>query len=63
MARAIPGAEVIAAATGRQKRRVDPLDVDASVLRSLNIVRDLDQLARGNIGVGEGAASGLDSLR
>jgi hypothetical protein len=43
------GAEIVAGATGRQKRRVDVLDVDAAVLRRLDIVGDLDQLARGDI--------------
>ena len=40
-----PGAEVIAAATSRQKRRVDQLDVDAAIHHRLDAVGDLDQLA------------------
>jgi hypothetical protein len=40
-----PGAEVVAGTASGQKRRVDALDVDA--------VGDLDQLARGEVGLGE----------
>jgi len=54
------GAEVIGAAASRQKRLVDPLDVDASVLYGLDTVRDLDELARGDIRISEGMA--LDEL-
>jgi hypothetical protein len=52
-----PGAEVFAAATGSKEWRVDALDVDAAILRGLDAVRDLDQLARGEIRVGEGLRS------
>jgi hypothetical protein len=41
-----PGAEVVPAAAGGQKRHVDALDVDAAVLHRLDAVGDLDQLAR-----------------
>jgi hypothetical protein len=37
--------------------RGDPLDVDVAVLRRLDAVRDLDQLARGGIGLDELHAS------
>ena len=50
-----PGAEVVASAACHEERRVDPLDIDAAILHSLNIVRDLDQLARGEVRVGEGS--------
>jgi hypothetical protein len=39
-----PGAEILAAATSRQKRRVDALDVDAAILHRFDSVRDIDQL-------------------
>jgi hypothetical protein len=48
-----PGSEILAAATDRQKRRVNALDVDAAILRRLDAVCDLDQLARGGVGIGE----------
>jgi hypothetical protein len=43
-----------------QKRPVDLLNVDAAVLHRLDGVGNLDQLARGEIGLSEGAA--LDEL-
>src|SRR5262249_4149194 len=49
------GAEIFTAGASRQKRRVDPLDVDATVLHCLDAARDFDQLACGDIGTGEGA--------
>jgi hypothetical protein len=42
-----PGAEIFAAAARRQKRRVDALYVDATILHRLDAVGDFDQLARG----------------
>ena len=47
-------AEIIAAAASRQERRVRPLDVNPAVLHGFDAVRDLDDLARGGIGIGEG---------
>ncbi len=41
-----------------QERRVDLLDMDAAVLRNLDRIGDLDQFARGFIGVGIGALIG-----
>ena len=52
-----PGAEVVAAAARREERGVDALDIDAAVLRRLDAVRDLDQLAGGDIGIGEGGGA------
>ena len=52
------GAEVLPSAACRQKRRVDLLDEDAAVLHSLNVVRYLDQLVRGLVGIGEGTTGG-----
>jgi len=49
-----PGAEVAAGATSREEGRVDALDVNPTVLHGLDIVGDLDQLARGDLGIGEG---------
>jgi hypothetical protein len=49
--------EIVAAATSREKGRVDALDVDAAVLHRLDAVGDLDQPARGDAGVVEGAFS------
>jgi hypothetical protein len=36
-----------------QKRRVDPLDKDTTVLHGFDAVADLDQVARGGVGIGE----------
>ena len=44
------GAELFGAAASRQKRLVDPFDIDAAILHRLDVVRDLDQLARGASG-------------
>jgi hypothetical protein len=44
--------EVVVSAAGREKRRVDSLDTDAAIHHRFNTVRDLDQLARGGIGIG-----------
>ena len=49
-----PGAEILAAAASRQKRRVDALDVNPTVLRGLDAVRDFDKLARGDVGSAKG---------
>jgi hypothetical protein len=49
-----PGAEILAAAASRQKRRIDALDVNPIVLHGFDAVCDLDDLARGDIGIGEG---------
>jgi len=38
-----PGAEVVATAAGREKRRVDSLDVNAAILRGFDAVRGLDK--------------------
>jgi len=48
-----PGAEVVTAAARHQKRRVDPLDKDTTVLHGFDAVADLDQVARGGVGIGE----------
>ena len=37
-----PGTEVAAAAASRQKRRVDPLDINPTALLGFDAVRDLD---------------------
>ena len=49
------GAEVVAGTASRQKRRVDALDINPTVLHGFDAVRDLDDLARGGVGIGEGA--------
>src|SRR6516225_8736781 len=49
-----PGAEVVAAASYRKKRRIDALDINPTVLHGLNVVRDLDDLTRGGVRIGEG---------
>jgi hypothetical protein len=51
-----PGTKLITTAASRQKGLVDALNVDSPVLRGFDTVGDLDQLARGGIGVGEGAS-------
>lgn len=51
-----------------QKRRIDALDKEATILHRLNVVRDLARLARGDIGISVAAtlskllAAGLSSL-
>jgi len=47
-----PGSELLAAAARREKRFVDALDIDAAILHGFDAVRDLDDLARGGIGIG-----------
>ena len=39
----------------RAQPHVDVLDIDTAVLHHFKIVRDLDQLACGDIGISEGA--------
>jgi hypothetical protein len=46
-----PGAEVVAAAACREEWRVDTLDVDTAIMRRLDAVCNLDQLARAEIGL------------
>jgi hypothetical protein len=48
------GAEVVGSATRCEKRRIDPLDIDAAVPNGLNIVRDFDQLAHSGVGCAKG---------
>ena len=55
-----PGAIFGRAATLlEQERPVDLLDVDPAVLDRLDGVGDLEDLARGLLGVGEGSISGV----
>ena len=49
-----PGAEVVATASCGKKRRIDALVINATVLHGLDVVRDLDDFARGGISIGEG---------
>ena len=48
-----PGAELLAAAASRQKWLIDPLDIDAAILHSFDVVRDLDEFARSGIWISE----------
>jgi hypothetical protein len=52
--------ELVGAAAGFEERRIDQLDVDPAVLHWLDRAGDLDQLAGGDIRIGEGA--GLDKF-
>jgi hypothetical protein len=54
-------AVLIRRATGLEKCAVDRLDVYAAVPCRLGCVRDLHQLARGSVGISEGA--GFDESR
>jgi len=47
-----------AAAASREEGRFDARDVDAAILHQLDVVRDLDDLARGNIRICEGVSLG-----
>jgi hypothetical protein len=58
-----PGAEVPAAAARREELSVDALNEDAAILHRFDIVRDLDELARGDVGVGEGGEAWRSSTR
>jgi hypothetical protein len=58
MARSIPARKSSPVPTRRQKRRIDALNEDAAIPRRLNAVRDLDQLARGEIRIGKGTTGG-----
>jgi hypothetical protein len=48
-----PGAELLTATAIRQKRLVDALDIDTTILHSFNAVSDLDELACGCIWISE----------
>src|SRR5215472_6735280 len=50
-----PAAEVVAAATCRQKGRIYALHINPTVLHRFYAVRDFDQLACSYVGIGEGA--------
>ena len=45
-------------AASPQERRIDELDVDPAILHRLNRACDLDQLAGGDIRIGEGGGAG-----
>ena len=49
------GAELVRRAAALEKTAVDELDVNAAVLRGLDRIRDLHQLARGYGGINEAA--------
>jgi len=54
MARSIPARKSSPLPPTARKRRIDALDINPTVLHGLNVVRDLDDLARGGIRIGEG---------
>ena len=54
MARSIPARKSSPLPPTARKRRIDALDINPTVLHGLNVVRDLDDLARGGIRFGEG---------
>ena len=47
------GAELLATAASRQKWLIDAFDEDTAILHRFDAVRDLDDPARGGIGIGE----------
>ncbi len=51
------GPVLVGTAACFQVRSIDPLDIDAAVLRRLGGVGDLDQLARRGVGIGKGRGS------
>src|SRR5262245_18082034 len=48
--------KVVAGPAHRGKRRIDALDINPTVLHSFDAIRNLDELARGGIGIGEGTS-------
>jgi hypothetical protein len=48
-----PSAELLATAASRQKWLIDAFDEDTAILHRFNVVRDVDDLARGGIGINE----------
>ena len=50
-----PGAVQLGRSARSQKRQVDSLDEDAAILYRLDGARDVDELARSDIGIGESA--------
>jgi hypothetical protein len=54
--------EVVVSAAGREKRRVDSLDVNAAILRGFDPFADSMKLARGGIAIGEGELHSANPL-
>jgi hypothetical protein len=55
-----PGTKLVGTAASRQKRSIDPLDINPPFLHCLDTVGDFDEFARGGIRISKGMT--LDEL-